>query len=274
VIDPGHAIQFTSAANAFAALTALASTSALVIGLASLLRDANTFPVAKMAPAASVAAPVVAKAPVMAPATVDIPMPAPQPAVAHNATEAREWIDNWKAKIQSAKDQAFSAEAAPAVGAPGDAVVIANGGVESARIWIANWKARTQKAAAPATMETTGYQAAVGRALADSATPLEGMRCRVVTITHDYQKKIDNLWKSFAEMKIKEQKLIAKVEAITLDLEEVDAARKEERVAAATTSTSPLARALAYVQALWTATLAFFFTVFRGVSNGGRAATA
>ena len=118
------------------------------------------------------------------------------------------------------------------------------------------------------------YEARLARVIADakmdtatvSATESATSQKRLVTITDQYQEKIDALWASYEVKKTQEAVLLSKQEKLTMDLAALDAAQQaqEEAVKAESKLTMVAQKSMAAIAAIWVFIMALVAKVTGG----------
>jgi hypothetical protein len=122
------------------------------------------------------------------------------------------------------------------------------------------YEARLARVLADANLETAPI------ASTETATAQKERSRRLVTITEQYQEKIDSLWSSYEVKKAQEAVLLSKQEKLTMDLAALDAAQQAQEEAALADNTFAMVtqKILAAIAAIW----AFILNVVAKVTGG------
>jgi hypothetical protein len=119
------------------------------------------------------------------------------------------------------------------------------------------------------------YEARLARVIADAnletaatetPTAQKQRSQRLVTITEQYQEKIESLWASYEVKKTQEAVLLSKQEKLTMDLAALDAAQQAQEEAAK--ADNKLALAAQKVMAIFAAIVAFIMALVAKVTGG------
>jgi len=122
------------------------------------------------------------------------------------------------------------------------------------------YEARLARVLADANLETATI------ASAEAATAQKQRSQRLVTITEQYQEKIDSLWSSYEVKKAQEAVLVKKQEKLTMDLAALDAAQQAQEEAALADNKFAMAaqKVMAAIAAVW----AFIIALVAKVTGG------